>query len=55
MQVVGNKFDTENVEPKRTYELIDQLLGDLSPAFRQSFGNLLCEKLEEVRKQQNNS
>lgn len=52
-QVVGDKYSVCNVEGGATYELIDQLLNQVSPAYRESFGAALCNKLEKLSQSSN--
>ncbi|XP_067946479.1 GSK3-beta interaction protein-like [Watersipora subatra] len=51
-EVVGDQFDTANKPPAKVYELIDQLLNDVSPAYRDAFSESLICKLTELQKGQ---
>lgn len=53
-QVVGRKFDTVNIlsDSARFHETIYSLLDDVSPTYRNSFSEILTQKLQQLQHQE---
>lgn len=51
-KIVGNNFDTANIEGETVYETPYSLLDNISPAYREAFGNDLTQQLLKLQKQQ---
>lgn len=53
-QVVGKAFDINEISHNVSeyFESVYALMDRLSPVYRESFGNALAHKLEEVKRQQ---
>ncbi|XP_029633842.1 GSK3-beta interaction protein-like [Octopus sinensis] len=52
-QIVGHDFDSlDNVSNGKYFETIYSLLDNVSPEYRNSFGDVLLSKLQKVQEQQ---
>lgn len=45
---MGESFGNADKSPEKSYESIEQLLDAVSPAYRQSFGDALSKRLEQI-------
>jgi len=50
-KVVGYSFDTADIDGETVYETPYSLLDNLSPAYREAFGNHLTDQLLKLQKQ----
>ncbi|CAN8006564.1 unnamed protein product, partial [Ixodes hexagonus] len=51
-QLVGNDYDSKDIDDGQTFETLNSLLDSLSPAYRRLFSEALAAKLEKLEQSQ---